>query len=131
MPTRTCVGLPVPREFMFVCPKCGTSLGETGPTGVLEAVCSGCRYKFQVMRGRVVELTSSLATATAQHVFTSRARPYVRAYELRRSRYLGLAKTHLHHVAIAAAINLKRLVDWISEPLAPRARRSRFAALRA
>ena len=67
---------------MFVCPKCGTSLGEIGPTGVLEAVCSGCRHKFQVMRGRCVELTSGLVPA-AKHVFTSVAGRFWRAYELR------------------------------------------------
>lgn len=33
---------------------------------------------------------------------------------LRRSRYRGLAKTHLQHVATAAAMNLKRAVDWLS-----------------
>ncbi len=39
----------------------------------------------------------------------------VRAYGLRRGRYIGLAKTHLQHVAMAAAINLARLDDWWSE----------------
>jgi transposase len=32
---------------------------------------------------------------------------------MRRTRYRGLAKTHLHHVAIAAAINVSRIVDWL------------------
>jgi transposase len=36
----------------------------------------------------------------------------VRAFSLRRSRYLGLAKTHLQHLATAAAINLTRVVSW-------------------
>lgn len=53
----------------------------------------------------------------------------VRAFELRQTRYRGLAKTHLQQVAIAAAINLKRLADWLSPPLKPRAHLSRFAAL--
>jgi transposase len=52
-----------------------------------------------------------------------------RAFGLRRSRYLGLAKTHLQHVAIAAAINLSRLMDWFSGHLPERTRTSRFAAL--
>ena len=38
----------------------------------------------------------------------------VRAFELRRSRYLGLAKTHLQHLATAAAINLTRAFAWWS-----------------
>src|SRR5215218_285605 len=36
----------------------------------------------------------------------------VRAFGLRRSRYRGLAKTHLQHVATAAVINLERLAAW-------------------
>jgi len=36
----------------------------------------------------------------------------VRAFGMRRSRYIGLAKTHLQHLGIAAAINLVRAVSW-------------------
>ena len=49
---------------------------------------------------------------------------------LRRSRYIGLAKTHLQHVITAVAVNLVRLEEWWNGiPLAP-PRRSRFAVLR-
>ena len=37
----------------------------------------------------------------------------VRALGLRRSRYLGLHKTHLGHVALAAAINVILLMSWL------------------
>ena len=38
---------------------------------------------------------------------------------MRRSRYVGLAKTHLQHVFIATAMNLSRIVNWLNElPLA-------------
>jgi transposase len=53
----------------------------------------------------------------------------VRAFGLRRTRYWGLAKTHLQHVAIAAAINLDRLVAWLDERPRAQTRTSRFAAL--
>ena len=44
----------------------------------------------------------------------------VRAFDLRRSRYVGLPKTHLQLLAIATAINLVRLVNWLDGiPLAP------------
>ncbi|HEY7419546.1 MAG TPA: IS1182 family transposase [Ktedonobacteraceae bacterium] len=44
----------------------------------------------------------------------------VRAFGMRRSRYIGLAKTHLQHVGIAAAINLVRVVAWLDgDELAP------------
>src|SRR6266567_1805356 len=44
----------------------------------------------------------------------------VRAFGMRRSRYLGLDKTHLHHLGIAAAINVVRAVAWLDgDDLAP------------
>ena len=55
----------------------------------------------------------------------------VRAFGLRRSRYRGLAKTHLQHVATGAAINLDRLGDWFRARPRATTRTSRFAALAA
>ena len=44
----------------------------------------------------------------------------VRAFGMRRSRYIGLAKTHLQHLSIAAAMNLVRIVAWLDgDELAP------------
>jgi transposase len=55
----------------------------------------------------------------------------VRAFGLRQTRYRGLAKTGLQHVATAAAINLDRIAAWFGgRPIAP-TRISRFAALAA
>ncbi|MFE2728144.1 IS1182 family transposase [Kitasatospora sp. NPDC059327] len=54
----------------------------------------------------------------------------VQAFDLRRSRYRGLAKTQLQHHFTGAAINLARLDAWLTgRPLA-RTRVSPFAALR-
>jgi hypothetical protein len=53
----------------------------------------------------------------------------VRAFGLRRTRYWGLAKTHLQHVAIAAAINIDRIVAWLNERPRAQTRTSRFATL--
>src|SRR5262245_27955966 len=53
----------------------------------------------------------------------------VRAFGLRRTRYRGLEKTHLQHVAIAAAINIDRIVAWLEERPRATTRTSRFAAL--
>ena len=52
-----------------------------------------------------------------------------RAFELRRARYIGLAKTRLQHVITATAINLKRIVDWVCEFPRATTRISAFAAL--
>lgn len=53
----------------------------------------------------------------------------VRGFGLRRSRYRGLAKTHLQNVAIGAAINIDRLVNWFNGVLTAKTRTSRFKAL--
>jgi transposase len=53
----------------------------------------------------------------------------VHAGDSRVSRYIGLAKTHLQHLATAAAINLARIVDWVTCPVKASTRVSRFAAL--
>jgi transposase len=53
----------------------------------------------------------------------------VRAFGLRRTRYWGVAKTHVQHVAIAAAINIDRIVAWLDGQPRAHTRLSRFAAL--
>jgi transposase len=52
-----------------------------------------------------------------------------RSFGLRRSRYIGQAKTHLQHILIAIAINLTRFVNWIDEVPQAATRTSAFAAL--
>jgi len=54
----------------------------------------------------------------------------VRRCGLRRSRYIGLAKTQLQHLLTATAINLVRLEEWFAGLSPATTRRSRFAALR-
>ncbi len=48
---------------------------------------------------------------------------------MRRSRYIGQRKTHLQHVAIAAAMNLVRLTDWLNGNEPETTRNSAFAKL--
>ncbi len=53
----------------------------------------------------------------------------VRAFGLRQTRYCGLAKTHIQHVATAAAIDIDRIVAWFNKIPHAKTRKSRFAAL--
>ena len=53
----------------------------------------------------------------------------VRAFGMRQTRYRGLAKTHIQHIATAAAINLDRLIAWFDDVPRETTRTSRFAAL--
>jgi transposase len=55
----------------------------------------------------------------------------VRAFGARRSRYRGLAKTHLQQVLTAAAINVRRLIAWFDQVPKATTRTSHFAALAA
>lgn len=53
----------------------------------------------------------------------------VRSFGFRQTRYIGQAKTHLQHVATAAALNLDRLADWFLGVKRAETRVSAFAAL--
>jgi transposase len=55
----------------------------------------------------------------------------VRAFGTRRSRYRGLAKTHLQQVSTAVAINVRRIIAWFDGVPKARTRTSHFAALAA
>ena len=53
----------------------------------------------------------------------------VRTMGVRRSRYIGLARTHLQHLLTAAAINFVRVGRWLADMPRARTRRSAFAQL--
>ncbi|GHO90092.1 hypothetical protein KSF_001400 [Reticulibacter mediterranei] len=53
----------------------------------------------------------------------------VRVFDLRRSHYIGQAKTHLQHVITAAAMNITRLLGWLMGDSLGGTHISRFAAL--
>ena len=53
----------------------------------------------------------------------------VRAFDLRRSRYIGQVKTHLQHIITAAALNVSRILAYLMGVSRDGTRVSRFAAL--
>ena len=53
----------------------------------------------------------------------------VRSFGMRRSRYIGLAKTSLQQVCTAVAMNVSRIVHWLDGRPRARTRVTRFAAL--
>ena len=55
----------------------------------------------------------------------------VRACGVRRSRYVGLEKTQLHHLLSATALNFLRVGEWLSDMEKPKSRCSSFARLMA
>jgi transposase len=53
------------------------------------------------------------------------------ALGMRRARYRGLGKVHLQHLMTAAAMNLMRVIDWLSGKKRATTRISAFARLAA
>ena len=83
----------------------------------------------------LVERRSAENVIDFKQIYAKRARVEgtisqgVRAFGLRRGRYIGLAKTELQHATTAAAINLVRVLAWLDEVAMTQTRTSRFAAL--
>jgi transposase len=55
----------------------------------------------------------------------------VRTCEVRRSRYMGLTRTHLHHLLSATSLSFLRVGEWLMGITKPKTRRSPFARLMA
>ncbi len=53
----------------------------------------------------------------------------VRRAGLRRSRYVGLARTHLGHLLTATAINFVRLGEWLADTPRAKTRHPPFATV--
>ncbi len=49
--------------------------------------------------------------------------------KLRRTRYVGLAKTRLEHIFVGAAINLMRIGNWLMGVPVAKTRKSSFVKL--
>ncbi len=53
----------------------------------------------------------------------------IRAFEMRRSRYIGLSKTHLQNVLTATSMNVVRASMWLAETPRAKTRQSAFVRL--
>ncbi|AWN51494.1 IS1182 family transposase [Methylobacterium sp. 17Sr1-1] len=90
------------------------------------AVCAGPHADRRLMTLRMQGEYEALKTARHRQEAPAFAALYawragveatiswaVRGFGLRRARYIGRAKVHLQHLAIAAALNMMRLTRWI------------------
>ena len=114
------------------------------------ATCAGCAQRPDCTRaagGRVLELRpqaqhDALQAARQRQTTAAFKEQYqvragvegtlsqgVRACGLRRARYVGLAKTHLQHVATAAALNVVRAIAGLEERPCAQTRRTAYAQL--
>ena len=80
-----------------------TNLFQRHPLSVLE-------LWIEPFRGLGKKSQEEYATRAGVEGTISQA---VFSLETRRTRYRGLAKTHLQHVVMAAAINVQRIIDWL------------------
>jgi transposase len=117
---------------------------------VVVAGCQACPARSKCMRAKAV-FHSLLLQSREEHEVIQEARrrqetkeskdvdgrragiegkvsPGVRAFGLRRARYRGLIRTHVQHVATAAAINVGRLTKGLNGLTPISTRHSRFAA---
>ena len=94
------------------------------------------RDRYEALR----EAKSRQRTAEFREVYAMRAgvesthAQGIRRSDLRRTRYVGLAKTRLQHIFTAIALNMVRAVEWLTDTSSlqlpqPKTRVSHFAAL--
>jgi transposase len=69
-----------------------------------------------LLAGRAREHTKAYATEYAKRAgVEGTIAQGVRSCDVRRSRYIGLDRTHLQHVMTAAAMNVVRMLRWLAE----------------
>jgi hypothetical protein len=113
------------------CRACAHRSDCAGPTAVRRLMTFRTRDEYTALqaarqRQKTPEFIGIYALRAGVEATVSQA---VRGFGLRRSRYFGHAKTHLQHVASAAAMNLVRLVHWISGDVLAPTKRSHFSRL--
>ena len=104
---------------------CIRSCGGRSPRRLLTIRRQAAYEALQAARQR--QQTSDFAALYAQRSgIEGTVSQAVRTCAIRRTRYRGLKKTHLDHVATAAALNCLRLEDWLAERPRARTRSSRL-----
>lgn len=107
------------------------------------ADCTGCQSRGRVLTLHVQDEHEALQAARLRQQTPEFRKRYaaragiegtlseaVRAYGLRRSRYIGQAKTHLQHLMTAAAMNFCRVFEWFVGTAFAKTRQSHFARLK-
>jgi len=89
--------------------------------------------QYEALRERrAFEETEAFAAAYAQRAgIEGTISQGVRAFGLRRAKYVGPAKVHLQHVLTAAAINFARVAAWLDDVPLGKTHRSAFVHLMA
>lgn len=124
------------RQFAFSpddCLPCAfrTNCSQANSVGRTLTIYPEVQYKA-LLAARARQATDEFKTLYAQRAgIEGTISQAVRRMDLRRSRYIGLARTHLQHLATAAAINVVRIVAWLSGQQPKSTRLSPFLTLMA
>lgn len=108
--------------------KCIRSSGERSPRRLLTIRRQAAYEALQAARQRQ-QTTAFAALYARRSGIEGTVSQAVRTCGIRRTRYRGLRKTHLDHVATAAALNCLRLGDWLADRPRAKTRSSPFARL--
>jgi transposase len=108
--------------------KCIRSSGERSPRRLLTIRRKAAYEALQAARQR--QHTRDFAALYARRSgIEGTVSQAVRTCAIRRTRYRGLKKTHLDHVATAAALNCLRLGEWLADRPRAKTRSSPFGRL--
>ena len=147
------VTCPMGKQSISWLPNTDPKNGMTWEVRFARKDCTPCLHRAQCTRAKqeprllglqAREYYEALQAARHRQTTTEFAQQYapragiegthaqgIRRCGLRQSRYLGLAKTHLQHIATAAALNLVRLGEWWAGTPQAKTRYSSFARLQA
>ncbi len=110
------------------CPSCDKCTRSVPPRRTLTIRPQEQYLALQQARDLLTTKQSTLSYSLRQGVEGTVSQG-VRAFGMRRSRYVGHRKTHLQHVAIASALNLVRLAAWLHGERPEKTRTSAFIKL--
>ena len=110
------------------CPSCAKCTRSAPPRRTLTIRPQEQYLALQQARDLLTTKQSTLSYSLRQGVEGTISQG-VRAFGMRRSRYVGRRKTHLQHVAIASAINIVRLAAWLQGERPEKTRTSAFLKL--
>ena len=150
---RRVVTCPMGKQSISWLPHTYPQNGMTWEAHFARKDCTPCPQRAQCTRAkkepRIVGLQAqeqyeALHTARQRQTIEAFAQQYapragiegthtqgIRRCGLRQSRYIGLARTHLQHIATAAALNVVRIGEWLAGTPHAKTRCSPFAALKA
>jgi transposase len=112
------------------CPNRGICVGDKAPNRTLSLQPQIQEEALQAARERqkTEEFKNTYALRAGVEGIISQT---VRRCGLRRTPYVGMAKTQLQHILVAVAVNVIKFTEWVHNVPLARTRKPRFAALQA